>query len=309
MLGNTVLLKPSEITPGSTLLLDEVFREAGFPEHVYQTVLISTDQASDYIADTRVRAVTLTGSDRAGSAVGEQASRHIKPVVLELGGSDAYLVLDKADVDKAATHLAFCRLFIGGQVCASPKRAIVTEAVADRFIPAFVEAFGNQTIGGPLDPETTVGPLSSSVAADGLQAQLQDAIDKGATVLLEGGRVDGPGAFFAPAVLTDVTPEMRLYHEEAFGPLSVIYRVPDTEAAIELANSSAYGLGGTVFSEDVEEATEVARRLDTGAVGINGWLAAPTSIPFGGTKRSGVGRELGPVAMDAFANLKTYGTA
>lgn len=307
MVGNTIVLKPSEVTPGSTFLLEKMFQEAGFPEDVFQTVLISTDQVSTYIEDDRIRAVTLTGSDRAGSAVGEQASRNIKPVVLELGGSDAFIVLDGADARKAASDGCTARLFLGGQVCASPKRMIVTEAVADEYIAAFVEGFAGQVVGDPFDEATTVGPLSSAAQADLLQAQYQDAIDKGATVLVEGGRVDGPGAYFRPAVITDITPEMRVYSEEAFGPLAMIYRVKDADEAVELANSSKYGLNGTVFSEDVDEALAVARRLDTGAVGINGWMGAPAAVPFGGTKRSGVGRELGPVGMEAFSNIKSYG--
>jgi succinate-semialdehyde dehydrogenase/glutarate-semialdehyde dehydrogenase len=189
-------LKPSEVCPGSTLLFNSLFLDAGFPEHVYQTALVSTAQVSSYIADPRIRAITLTGSDRAGSAIGEQAGRHIKPVVLELGGSDAFIVLDSADVAKAAGTAMSCQLMIGGQVCISPKRIILTEAVADEFTTQFVDSFTNQVAGDPFDPATTVGPLSSSVGADALQAQYQDALDKGATVLVPGGRVDGPGAFF-----------------------------------------------------------------------------------------------------------------
>ncbi|MDQ7909342.1 aldehyde dehydrogenase family protein [Phytohabitans sp. ZYX-F-186] len=308
MLGNTVMVKPAEICAGSTLMFDELFREAGFPEGAYQTVLASTDQVSTLIADDRVRAVTLTGSDRAGSIVGEQASRHIKPVVLELGGSDAFVVLDSADVALAAGTAATCRLLLGGQACALPKRLIVTEAVADEFTAAFVELFTDQVIGDPFDPATTLGPMSSEAAADLLQAQYDDAVAKGAKVLAAGGRMDGPGAFFRPAVLTGITPEMRVYREEAFGPLGLIFRVPDADAAVELANDNQYGLGGAVFGAP-EEAQAVARRLDTGGVGVNGFLGSPVEIPFGGTKRSGVGRELGRSGMDQFANLKTYGFA
>jgi succinate-semialdehyde dehydrogenase/glutarate-semialdehyde dehydrogenase len=309
MLGNTVLLKPSEVSAGSTLFFDHLFAEAGFPADVYQTVLVSTAQVSEYIADPRVRGITLTGSDRAGSAIGEQAGRNIKPVVLELGGSDAFIVLDSADVARAAGTAAACRLMISGQVCISPKRIIVTEAVADEFIARFTEAFSRQKVGDPFDPETTVGPLSSQTAADALQEQYKDALDKGATVLVPGGRVDGPGAFFQPAVITGITPDMRVYSEEAFGPLAMIYRVPGADAAVALANSSKYGLGGTVFGEDLDEARRVAGQLDTGGVGINNFLGAPIEIPFGGTKRSGVGRELGRSGMDQFANIKTYGIA
>jgi succinate-semialdehyde dehydrogenase/glutarate-semialdehyde dehydrogenase len=229
--------------------------------------------------------------------------------VLELGGSDAFIVLDSADVARAAGTAAACRLRIGGQVCISPKRIIVTEAVADEVIGQFSATFASYKLGDPFDPETTVGPLSSQTAADLLQEQYQDALDKGATVLVSGGRVDGPGAFFAPAVITGITPQMRVYLEEAFGPLAMIYRVPDADAAVALANDSNYGLGGTVFGEDLDEARRVAGRLDTGGVGINNYLGAPIEIPFGGTKRSGVGRELGRSGMDQFANIKTYGIA
>jgi succinate-semialdehyde dehydrogenase/glutarate-semialdehyde dehydrogenase len=306
MLGNTVVLKPSEVSAGSTLLFDQIFGEAGFPPDVYQTALLSTSQVSDYVADRRIRAITLTGSDRAGAAVGEQAGRNIKPVVLELGGSDAFIVLESSDVEKAALLAAAVRLMISGQVCISPKRLIVTEPVADDFIAHFIEAFSQYKLGDPFDPETTLGPLSSASAADLLQEQYQDAVGKGAIELLAGGRVEGPGAFFRPAVLTGIRPDMRVYHEEVFGPIAMIYRVPDEDAAVELANSSKYGLGGTVFGE-VEQAQRVARRLDTGGVGINGFLGAPIEVPFGGTKRSGVGRELGRTGIDQFANIKTYG--
>jgi succinate-semialdehyde dehydrogenase/glutarate-semialdehyde dehydrogenase len=309
MLGNTIVVKPAEITVGSTLILDELFAEAGFPKSVYQTALLSRDQVSRYIADPRIRAVTLTGSDRAGSAVAEQAGRHIKPIVLELGGSDPFVVLDSADVAAAAGTAATCRLALSGQICISPKRVIVTERVADEFIKLYSETFASQKIGDPFDPDTTLGPLSSPAAADLLEAQYQDAIDKGATVLVPGGKLDGAGAFFKPAVLTGVTPEMRLYSEEAFGPIGVIYKVADADAAITIANDTKYGLGGTVFGQDLDEANRVAQALDTGMVGINQYLGSPVEIPFGGTKASGVGRELGVSGMDAYANIKTYAVA
>jgi succinate-semialdehyde dehydrogenase / glutarate-semialdehyde dehydrogenase len=308
LLGNSVLLKPSEVSAYSSTFFDGLFVEAGYPQYLYQTTLISTSHVSGYIADARVRAVTLTGSDRAGAAVGEQAGRHIKPVVLELGGSDAFVVLDSADVSKAVAAAASCRLFLGGQMCCSPKRVIVTDAVADRFIPEFIEAFASQVVGDPFDPATTVGPMASQTACDILHEQYMDAVSKGATVLLDGGRVEAAGSYFKPAVLTGITPHMRLYREEAFGPLGMVYRVHDADAAVELANSSQYGLGGTVFAEDLDEAHRVARALDTGGVGINQFLGGtPVQMPFGGTKRSGVGRELGRFGLDAFSNIKTYG--
>jgi succinate-semialdehyde dehydrogenase/glutarate-semialdehyde dehydrogenase len=290
------------------LLFDQIFAEAGFPPGVYQTALLSVEQVSGLIADPRIRALTLTGSDRAGSAVGEQAGRHLKPVVLELGGSDPYIVLDSADVVAAAGLAAMCRLLIAGQMCNSPKRIILTAGIADEFTSMFVSTFSNQVVGDGSDPATTVGPLSSEAAAVLLQEQYDDAVAKGATVLAPGGRVDRPGYFFRPAVLADVTPEMRLYHEEAFGPVAMLYRVADADAAVTLANDSRYGLAATVFGA-AEEAQQVASRLDVGSVGVNGFLGGPVEIPFGGTKASGFGREFGRTGMDQFANLKTYGVA
>ncbi|MBN9747767.1 succinate-semialdehyde dehydrogenase [Amycolatopsis sp. A1MSW2902] len=307
VLGNTVLLKPSELCAASTLRLGELADAAGLPAGAYQTALIAPEQASRYLSDDRVRGVTLTGSDRAGSAIGEQAGRHIKPVVLELGGSDAFIVLNSADVEKAVSTAVSCRLALGGQACVSPKRIILTEAVAEEFLTRFSESFAGQQVGDPFDANTAIGPLSSEAAADLLQEQYADAVGKGATVLVPGGRVGGPGAFFKPAAITGITTEMRVYEEEAFGPLAMIYRVPDADSAVRLANDTPYGLGGTVFSEDLDEARRVAGLLDTGGVGINKWLAAPTEVPFGGTKRSGIGRELGRSGMDQFANTKTYG--
>lgn len=309
ILGNTVILKPAEITVGSTLILEELFLEAGFPSGAFQTGILSHEQVSRYIADPRVRAVTLTGSDRAGSSIGEQAGRHVKPVVLELGGSDPLIVLDSADVDVAAETAATCRLANGGQLCVSPKRVIVTAKVADAFIARYAEVFTNQKIGDPFDPDTTLGPLSSPAAAATLQQQYQDALDKGAKVIVEGGRTEEGSAFFKPAVLTGITPEMRLHHEEAFGPVGLIHQVADADAAIALANGSKYGLGGTVYATDLKEAQRVAEALDTGMVGINQYLGGPIEIPFGGTKASGVGRELGTSGFDAFANMKTYSFA
>jgi succinate-semialdehyde dehydrogenase/glutarate-semialdehyde dehydrogenase len=308
MLGNTVLLKPSEIAAGSTEFFDHLFIEAGFPPHVYQTALVSTAQVSDYIADPRIRAITLTGSDRAGAAVAEQAGRHIKPVVLELGGSDAYIVLASANVTAAVEIAGMCRLLIGGQMCNSPKRIILEDSIADEFTAAFTAIFAAQTLGDGFDPATTVGPLSSVAAVDLMEEQYQDALAKGARTLVAGGRVDGPGAFFKPAVITDITPDMRVYREEAFGPLGMIYRVPDADAAVALANDTKYGLAATVFGE-VEAARAVASRLDVGSVGINSFLGGPVQIPFGGTKASGFGREFGRSGMDQFANIKTYAIA
>jgi succinate-semialdehyde dehydrogenase/glutarate-semialdehyde dehydrogenase len=306
MLGNTVMVKPSSVTPGSTMLLDELFIEAGFPAGVYQTALLSYAQLDRFIADPRVRGVTLTGSEDAGGRVGAQAGAKIKPVVLELGGSDAFVVLDSADPQAAAQTAVQARLAIGGQICVSPKRWIVTDKVRDEFSAAVSQLFAAQVVGDPFDPATTVGPLSTMAGVDLLQEIYQDAIDKGAKVLVEGGRMDGPGAYFKPAVLAGITPEMRAYTEESFGPLGLIFEARDLDDAVRIANDTRFGLGGSVFAQDPDELSRAAQAIDTGMVGLNSWLGAPTEIPFGGTKSSGVGRELGPTGMDQFANLKTY---
>lgn len=308
MLGNTVLIKPAQQCAGSTRLLDELFREAGFPADVFQTALITHSQVSRYIADDRVRAIGFTGSDYAGKMIGALAGENVKPVTLELGGSDAFLVLDSANAREAAAVASSCRLFISGQVCTSPKRLIVTEQSADVFVAGVVEAFAEQIVGDPTEPSTTVGPLSSVSAAKTVDELVRDAIQKGATVLVPGGLLNEGSAYFAPVVLTDLTPEMRVYHEEVFGPVALIFRVADLKEAVELANSTEYGLGASVFADDLTEAWDAASCLDTGMVGINTFMGGPVEIPFGGTKASGFGRELGPNGMDGFANTKTYGS-
>ncbi|GAA1466581.1 aldehyde dehydrogenase family protein [Microbacterium thalassium] len=306
MLGNTVIMKPAALTANSTLLIDELMAEAGFPPGVYQTILPTREQVSRYIADPRVRAVTFTGSNEIGTKIGQQAAEHVKPAVLELGGSDPFVVLDSADVASAAGMSSMMRLMFGGQVCYSPKRVIVTDRVADEFIEQYTAFFREQVVGDPLDPATTLGPMASARAASDLQALYDDAVGKGATVLVAGGRAEEGSAYFHPAVLTGVVPGMRLYYEEAFGPLGVIYRAADAADAVRLANDTPYGLGATVYGEDLDEARLVAEGIDSGGVGINTLFGAPVEAPFGGTKASGIGRELGETGMDAFANHKTY---
>lgn len=226
--------------------------------------------------------------------------------MLELGGSDAFIVLPSADLASAAGYAAQCRLALGGQICVSPKRVIlVGKDVADEFVPTYTGVFESMVMGDGFEPGVSIGPLSSQAAVDGLQAQYEDAVAKGAKVLVSGGKQDGASAFFKPAVLTDIPKDARVYTEEAFGPLGMIYVVDTVEEAIELANSSVYGLGGTVFGEPAE-AFKVASQLDTGVTGVNTFAGAPVEIGFGGTKRSGLGRELGPGGMDPFSNLRSY---
>ncbi|MGW8377927.1 NAD-dependent succinate-semialdehyde dehydrogenase [Streptomyces sp. ODS28] len=304
MLGNTILLKHAPSCPQAALVMEEIFAEAGLPEGAYINVFATNDQVADIIADPRNQGVSLTGSERAGSAVAALAGKHLKKCVLELGGSDAFILLDTDDLAKTAKTAAAGRLGNAGQACNSPKRFIVQEELYDGFVSALTEQVAKVAPGDPLDPSTRFGPLSSQDAADRLMEQIQDAIDKGATVHAGGKAVDGPGAYVQPTVLTGVTPEMRAYSEELFGPAAVVYKVSDEDEAVELANSSAYGLGGAVWSQDTDRARKVADRLDTGMVWINGLAGTQADQPFGGVKRSGIGRELGKYGMAEFVNKK-----
>lgn len=302
--GNTVLLKHAPQCPESALAMQALFVEAGVPEDAYVNIFATNEQVADIIADPRVRGVSVTGSERAGTAVASLAGAHLKKVVLELGGSDAYLVLDTDDLPGVVEQSVVGRMENGGQACNAAKRFIVAEHLYDDFVDGLTKAMSELKTGDPFDPETSYGPLSSEAAAAGLAAQVQDAIDKGATVRTGGGRVPGPGAFFQATVLTDVTPEMRAFREELFGPVAVVYKVGSVDEAIDLANDSPFGLGGAVFHTDTAVALDVANRLDTGMVFVNAAEGGGPELPFGGTKRSGVGRELGPYGIEEFLNKK-----
>ncbi len=308
MIGNTIVLKHAPQCPESALAMEQIFAEAGLPADAYINVFASNEQAADIIADPRIAGVSVTGSDRAGSAVAAIAGQYLKKVVLELGGSDAFIVLDGADLPAVAKAAAAARMQNGGQACSSSKRMIVTGEVYDEFMAEFTAAMSGYTTGDPNDPATVYGPLSSEQAARNVMDQINDAVGKGASVHLGGRRPDRPGAYVEATVLSGVTPEMRAYHEELFGPVAVVYRVADAEEAIELANSSSYGLGSAVFASDESVALDVADRLDVGMVWINQREGGGPELPFGGTKRSGIGRELGPLGIDEFVNKKLMHT-
>jgi succinate-semialdehyde dehydrogenase/glutarate-semialdehyde dehydrogenase len=246
----------------------------------------------------------VTGSERAGAAVAEVAGRNLKKVVLELGGSDPFIVLDSDDLAKTVKGAIAGRMGNAGQACTAAKRMIVVGDLYDEFADQFTAAMAALRPGDPTDPASDLGPLSSEGAAERLMEQISDAVDKGATLRTGGKRVDRPGAFVEPTVLTGVTPDMRAYHEELFGPAAVIYQVADVAEAVELANSSSFGLGGAVYSADPDRAAEVADLLDTGMVWINSPTGSMADLPFGGTKRSGIGRELGTLGIDEFVNKK-----
>jgi succinate-semialdehyde dehydrogenase/glutarate-semialdehyde dehydrogenase len=308
MIGNTIVLKHAPQCPESALAMEQIFREAGLPADAYINVFASNEQVAEMIADPRIAGVSVTGSERAGSAVAATAGQNLKKVVLELGGSDPFIVLDGADLPSVAKAAAAARMENGGQACNASKRMIVAEDVYDDFMSEFTAAMSGYATGDPTDPATAYGPLSSEQAARNLMDQINDAVNKGATVHLGGHRLDRPGAFVEATVLSGVTAEMRAYREELFGPAAVVYKVSSADEAIELANSSAYGLGGAVFSSNEALALDVADRLDVGMVWINQPEGGGPELPFGGTKRSGVGRELGPLGIDEFVNKKLIHT-
>ncbi|MCW2636577.1 MAG: Succinate-semialdehyde dehydrogenase [Blastococcus sp.] len=304
VLGNTILLKHAELNPQCALALEQVFRDAGAPEGVYTNVFLQIPDVERVIGDRRVQGVTLTGSERAGASVAEIAGRNLKKSVLELGGSDPFIVLDAEDLGKTVKAATMGRMQNSGQACIAAKRIIVTADVYEPFVEGLTQAFSTFTPGDPADPATTLAPLSSERAAQDLQAQIQDAIDKGATVLAGGKRPDHDGAFVEATLLADVTPEMRAYKEELFGPAAVVYKVADEDEAVALANDSDYGLGAAVFSSDVDRARAVADRLEAGMVWINQPTGSSAELPFGGVKRSGYGRELSELGMFEFANRR-----
>jgi succinate-semialdehyde dehydrogenase / glutarate-semialdehyde dehydrogenase len=304
VLGNAILLKHAEVNPQTALAIEKCFLDAGVPEGVYTNVFLAIPDVEKVIAHRLVQGVTLTGSERAGSSVASLAGKHLKKSVLELGGSDPFIVLDTEDLGRTVKAATMGRMQNSGQACIAAKRLIVTEDIYEPFVEGLKQAFATFSPGDPSDPSTSLAPLSSEQAAKDLHAQIQDAIDKGATVVTGGGRPDLPGAFVEPTILTDVTPEMRAYSEELFGPAAVVYKVRDEDEAVQLANNSTYGLGAAVFSGDLAKARSVADRIEAGMVFVNQPTGSSPELPFGGVKRSGYGRELSELGMFEFANRK-----
>lgn len=307
IVGNTMVLKHAENCPTSALAIVDIMRDAGVPEGVYMNLFATHDQVAAMIADPRVVGVSLTGSERAGAAVAAEAGRNLKKVVLELGGSDPYIVLDSDDVDGAVDTAWNFRIENAGQACNSNKRMIVMDDIFDDFVSGLVQrasVMKPRLDGGSRTTEYS--PMVSRRAAEGLLEQVRDAVNKGATLHAGGVLADGPGAFFAPAVLTGVTPDMRAYHEELFGPVAVVYKVKTDEEAIELANAVDFGLGGSVWSSDEPRAVAVAARLEVGMTNVNTPASEAADMPFGGTKRSGFGRELGPLGIEEFVNKRLF---
>lgn len=303
--GNTVLLKHAANVWGTALALEALFRDAGLPQDCFRVLLIDDDQTEALIGNPHVRGVTLTGSDRAGRAVAAKAAEHLKKTVLELGSNDAYLVLADADVDLAVKTCAMARTYNNGETCVAAKRFVVTDAVYEQFRDAFVERMAAITSGDPMEAGTKLGPIAREDLRDTLHEQVMDSVAAGATLALGGEVPDGPGWFYPSTVLEDVAPGMPAYDDELFGPVAALIRVADDDEAIRVANDSRYGLGGGIFSRDVEKATALARdHFDTGMVNINGYRLAQPNLPFGGVKDSGYGREHGPDGLREFVNVK-----
>lgn len=301
VLGNTILLKHAPQCPESAELIEQIFAEAGLPEGAYVNVRMTNEQSATVIADPRVQGVSVTGSERAGSAVAALAGQHLKKVALELGGSDPFILLSTDDLDQAVQDAITARMESNGQACNAAKRFLIVDELYDAFVEKFTAAFTAIETGDPTLADTQLGPLVSVDAAERLQEQVDRAVAQGAT-LVAGGKRDG--AYFPTTILTDVTPEMDVYREELFGPVAVLHRVKDERAAIELANDTPFGLGSYVYTTDPVQAERVADAIDAGMVYINIVAADAAETPFGGVKRSGTSRELGLLAADEFVNKK-----
>jgi len=307
VVGNTLILKHAQNCPTSALAIAEILKDAGVPDGVYTNLFATHEQIEGLIADERIRGVSLTGSEPAGAAVAQAAGRNLKKVVLELGGSDPYIILDTDDVDAAADTAWSTRMENVGQSCNSNKRMIVMDDHFDDFLASLTKRAGALSPREPGDDsDDKYSPMVSRKAAEDLLAQVQDAVEKGATLHTGGTIVGDKGAYFAPAVLSGVTPEMRAFKEELFGPVAVVYKVSRDDEAVELANAVDFGLGGAVWSTDEQRAIKVAEQLDVGMANVNTPAGEGADVPFGGTKRSGFGRELGPLGIDEFVNKRLF---
>lgn len=304
MAGNAGILKHASNVPQCALTIEEIFRKSGLPEGVFQTLFAGADQVAGIIADWRVKAVTLTGSEFAGSKVAETAGRNIKKTVLELGGTDPFIVLEDADIEEAAKTGAIARMINCGQSCIAAKRFILTEAVYDDFMHLFSNTISSMKLGDPMDPKTDYGPLAREDLVTDLNNQISRSVDLGAIEVLGGNRPDRLGSFYNATVLTNVKAGMLAFDEEIFGPAASVIRVRDADEAVAVTNSSKYGLGAWLWAKDIDRGIKMARDIETGSVFINQMVASHPAIPFGGIKLSGYGRELSYLGIREFMNIK-----
>jgi succinate-semialdehyde dehydrogenase/glutarate-semialdehyde dehydrogenase len=303
--GNVSLLKHASNVPQCALAIEKIFCRGGFEEGVFQTLLVEPEQVEKLIVDERVKAVSVTGSEKAGAAVASAAAREIKKSVLELGGSDAFIVMPSADFESALSTAVKARTINTGQSCIAAKRFIVAGEIHEQFLQQFVERMRALKVGDPMDPETELGPLATEQILKGVDDQVQKTISAGAKLLTGGNRIHGPGFFYEPTVLVDVPKGSAAYREEVFGPVASVFRVGDAHAAVELANDTTFGLGSSAWTKNREEQKLFASELDAGMVFINAMVASDPRLPFGGVKRSGFGRELGTAGVREFTNTKT----
>ncbi len=304
MSGNAVLLKHAPGVPQCALAFERVLREAGVPEGVYTNLFLNNDQSGALIDDPRVKGVALTGSERAGEALASRAGRNLKKSTMELGGSDAFIVLDDADLDHTVAMAVLGRFGNSGQTCIASKRFIVVQSMLDKFLPRFIAAAEQLQLGNPLDESVTLGPLASDAALQLILRQIKEATSNGAQIVLGGRRAGEVGAFLEPTILTKVTPDNPAYKQEFFGPVALVFPAKDEEDAIAIANDSPFGLGGSVYTSDIERGKRVASRIESGMVFINYPYVSAPELPFGGIKRSGYGRELSSLGLEEFVNRK-----
>ncbi|MFH1160491.1 MAG: NAD-dependent succinate-semialdehyde dehydrogenase [bacterium] len=305
MAGNGGVLKHASNVSGCALAIEDLFRTAGFPENLFRTLLISSEQVKAVIAHPYIKAITLTGSEFAGSEVASAAGKQVKKTVLELGGSDPFIVLEDCDLELTVKNAVSSRLINQGQSCIAAKRFIVMKSILHEFTHLLLHAFEALNVGDPLDPATDVGPLARPDLVDDIDRQVQESVDKGATLIVGGHRMDRSGCYYEPTIITDVRKGMSAYEEETFGPLLAIIPVDSDEEAIAVANDSPFGLGGSVWTNDSVRGERIARRVETGSMFVNGITKSDPRLPFGGIKRSGYGRELGSYGIREFVNIKT----
>lgn len=302
--GNASLLKHASNVTGCALAIECAFKEAGFPENVFRVVIADHDTVAEIVASDLIAGVSLTGSASAGKKIGELAGKNLKKVVLELGGSDPFIVLEDADLDKASEQATIGRFLNCGQSCVAAKRFIVVESVVEDFVQKFAENVKQKVLGNPAEESTHLGPLVNKAALEQIENQVNDAVDKGATILTGGKRGKGKGYFYEPTVLINTTKEMKVVKEEVFGPVAPIIVVKDEEEAIKVANATEFGLGGSVWTRDLERGKRIARQLECGCAFVNSFVKSDPRVPFGGIKKSGIGRELSKYGLREFVNVK-----